>query len=254
MIGLTMPTTNSPPVATMPASDDPAVFILSRASRCSECGKELDPGAWITLTGEGDSRQAVCLACSDFDHLVFLPRGDAALTRRAGKHSKLRCIVLKWSRSRKRHERQGVLVEEHALHRAEEECLADAELRERRADRRREQDAKSDVDFANRFANAILESFPGAPAETATAIARHACQRHSGRVGRSAAAREHDPETVRLAVRAHLRHAQTRYDELLMQGIPRHDARREILHQLNAAEARWRNSEGETPTAKATPP
>jgi hypothetical protein len=41
-------------------------------------------------------------------------------------------VVLKWSRARNRYERQGLLVEEQALEKAEEECLADSELRERR--------------------------------------------------------------------------------------------------------------------------
>ena len=63
------------------------------------------------LAGE---KGALCLPCADLDHLVFLPSGDAALTRRAGKHSTLAAVVLKWSRARKRYERQGFLVEETA--------------------------------------------------------------------------------------------------------------------------------------------
>jgi len=68
---------------------------------------------------------ALCLACADLDHLVFLPSGDTALTRRARKHSTLTAVVLKWSRARKRYERQGLLVEAGALEMAEEECSAD---------------------------------------------------------------------------------------------------------------------------------
>src|SRR5258706_9833338 len=94
----------------------------ARAGARSECGEELGRKAWITLAGE---RRALCLACADLDHLVFLPSGDAALTRRAYKHSKLAAVVLKWSRARKRYERQGILVEEAALALAEQECLAD---------------------------------------------------------------------------------------------------------------------------------
>jgi len=56
---------------------------------------------------------------SDLDHLVFLPSGDAALTRRATKASSLSAVVVRGSRSRKRYERQGVLVEEPALALAE---------------------------------------------------------------------------------------------------------------------------------------
>ena len=60
------------------------VFISSRASTCSECGENLGSHAWITLAGD---RGALCLTCADLDHLVFLPSGDAALTRRAKRNS-----------------------------------------------------------------------------------------------------------------------------------------------------------------------
>ena len=88
----------------------------------------------MTLAGE---KGALCLACADLDELVFHPSGDAALTRRALKHSVLSAVVLKFSRARGRYERQGLLVEESALNQAEAECLADAEARERRAERQK---------------------------------------------------------------------------------------------------------------------
>ncbi len=77
------------------------VFISNRDSSCGECGEELGRQAWITRAGE---RGALCLACADLDHLVFLPSGDAALTRRARKHSKLAAVVLNWTRARKRYD------------------------------------------------------------------------------------------------------------------------------------------------------
>ena len=43
-------------------------------------------------------------------------------------------------------------------------------------------------------------------------------------MGRSAAAKELDKEAVRLAVTAHVRHAETNYDDLLLHGIERQDA------------------------------
>jgi hypothetical protein len=49
------------------------------------------------------------------DHLVFLPSGDAGLTRRAHRTSELSAVVVRFSRSRKRYERQGLLVENAAL-------------------------------------------------------------------------------------------------------------------------------------------
>src|SRR5712692_1578649 len=102
------------------------VFISTRESRCDECREDLGSRALILLAGD---RGALCLTCADLDHLLFLSSGDAALTRRARQHSTLAAVVLKWSRARKRYERQGLLVEAAALDKAEQECLADSEVR-----------------------------------------------------------------------------------------------------------------------------
>jgi hypothetical protein len=88
------------------------VFISHRNSKCGECGEELGTKAWITLE---ENKGALCLACADLDELVFLPSGDAALTRRSKKYSNLSAVVLKFSKARGRYERQGLLVEERAL-------------------------------------------------------------------------------------------------------------------------------------------
>lgn len=55
--------------------------------------------------------------------LESLPSGDAALTRRATKYSEHAAVVVRFSRSRGRYERQGILVETSTLHRAEQECV-----------------------------------------------------------------------------------------------------------------------------------
>ena len=120
---------------------DLKVFITTRESSCGECGEDLGRKAWITLEKD---RGALCLSCADLDHLVFLPSGDAALTRRARKYSMLSAVVLKWSRARKRYERQGLLVEDQALEQAERECLADSEVRARRKEREVERRAEMD--------------------------------------------------------------------------------------------------------------
>lgn len=117
------------------------VFITNRDSTCDKCGKNLGRKAWITLNQD---KGALCLACADLDHLVFLPPGNAVLTRRAHQHSRLSVVALKWSRNRKRYERQGLLVEETALEKAEKECLADDEIRARR--REREAERRKEID------------------------------------------------------------------------------------------------------------
>lgn len=101
--------------------DEIVVFWIIRDSACAECGEELGKGRFLRI----ETERPLCLRCADLDHLVFLERGDAALTRRASRYSTLRAVVVRFSRSRKRYERQGVLVEEQALARAEQECLSD---------------------------------------------------------------------------------------------------------------------------------
>jgi hypothetical protein len=213
------------------------VFITAGESTCSECGEELGRKAWITLEG---GRGALCLACADLDHLVFLPSGDATLTRRARKHSALSAVVLKWSRARKRYERQGLLLEEAALERGEAECLADAEARTRAREREAERRAELDQEYVERFARQVRELFPRCPSGTEYAIAAHACRKYSGRVGRSAAAKALDEQAVLLAVAAHVRHAESSYDALLASGLERREARHRVLGPVEAVLSRWR--------------
>lgn len=216
---------------------DLKVFISNRASTCGECGEHLGAQAWITLAGE---QGALCLACADLDHLLFLPAGDVALTRRARKHSTLSAVVLQWSRARKRYERQGLLVEAQALAQAEEECLADSEVRARRQERDATRRAALDHQYVDQFAARVRELFSACPSGRERDIAEHACLKYSGRVGRSASARALE-EAVRLAVMAHVRHRETPYDALLARGYDRWEARaaveeavRRVLHKWGA--------------------
>jgi len=213
------------------------VFISHRDSTCDECGEELGRQAWITLE---ENKGAVCLSCADLDELVFLPTGDAALTRRAKKHSKLSAVVLKFSKARGRYERQGLLVEEDALKQAEAECLDDNEIRERRNERARERRVEMDEEYVRQFAIRIRDLFPGCPESREQIIAEHACLKYSGRVGRSAGAKSLEEAMVTLAVQAHIRHRETNYDSLLSQGWPRNEARARVRDRVEALLASWR--------------
>ena len=215
---------------------DLKVFISSRDSTCDECGEDLGRKAWITLT---EDKGALCLACADLDHLLFLPAGDAALTRRSRKYSTLNAVVLKWSRARKRYERQGVLVEADALAQAEQECLADADARAKRREREAARRAELDQHYVEQFARRIRQLYPNCPAKREIVIAEHACLKYSGRVGRSAAAKSLDEEAVRLAIIAHIRHAETNYDLLLAQGFNRQEARAMIESDVYQTLNRW---------------
>lgn len=80
-----------------------------RALRCSRSGdllmEDLGP---------------LCLACVGLGDLEFLPAGDALLTRRAKAKSARHAVVVRIDRSRKRYERQGLLVEAELLRQAKE--------------------------------------------------------------------------------------------------------------------------------------
>ena len=220
------------------APQPPTVFSIVRESRCSQCQREIWKGELLTM----QANQPLCLECADLDHLVFLPSGDAALTRRATKYSGLWAVVVRFSRSRKRYERQGVLVEEEALEKAEQECLADADLwaarQERHAIRRQAEDAA----LTTATAEKIRALYPGCPPEEVRRIAAHTAVRGSGRVGRSAAGRALDDTALDLAVAAWVRHHHTRYDELLMRGRERSAARGEVRDKMDAVLDRWRTA------------
>lgn len=223
-------------LATSPRRTGLIVVQPLKRKQCAECR-----GGPLTLLvlEEGAPR---CLDCADLGHLVFLPRGDTALTRRAREESALSAVVVRFNRRKGRYERQGVLVEEAALGRAEARCLADAEARRRRRVRDARRRAAQDVRFTEEFAAEILRLFPGCPVERAEGIAGHASVRGSGRVGRSAAGRALSEGAVVSAVVASVRHLDTPYDQLLMSGVPRQEARRRIAAGVETVLGGWRTA------------
>jgi hypothetical protein len=75
---------------------------------CHRCGGS---GDLLVMEHPGPA----CLKCTGLDDLAFLGAGDALLTRRAKAKSKKHAVVVRFSRSRRRYERQGLLVEPQAL-------------------------------------------------------------------------------------------------------------------------------------------
>ncbi|HEY6969131.1 MAG TPA: DUF2293 domain-containing protein [Candidatus Angelobacter sp.] len=210
-------------------------LISKKDSVCSACKKELGSGNFLTL----DKGQGLCMECADLDHLVWLPSGDAALTRRAKKHSKLWAVVVKFSRARRRYERQGLLVEEEALAEAEKECEADQAVREARREYNAGRRLEQDTELANQMRAKLMEIFPGCAAKDAEKIAAHTSKRGSGRVGRSEAGRNLEEEALKLAAVAYIRHQFTDYDVLLMRGIPREEARGSVRDKIQTVLHKW---------------
>jgi hypothetical protein len=152
---------------------DIVVISAHSAWTCASCG-----GAGDLLLK--DQAGALCLDCADLGHLEFLPSGDAALTRRAKKASRLSAVVVRWSLRRKHYERQGILAEPAAIEQAAQDCVSDADVRARRRERDQIRRADHDVRFRDEFAASIREQFPGCPTLRADAIALHAAVAASG--------------------------------------------------------------------------
>ena len=214
----------------------PVVFQNLHEAQCSECGAEIEQGSFLSMELE----QPLCLQCARLDDLEFLPSGDTALTRRASKYSGRVAVVVRFSRSRGRYERQGILVESIALEKAERECVEDADeraaARAHGAERRREQDRELVVRMVKQIGNL----FPGCPLPGVVAIAEHTAVRGSGRVGRSEAGRNLGERALTLAVVAAVRQTHTEYDKLLASGVDRAAARERITDEVEEILAAWR--------------
>jgi hypothetical protein len=102
------------------ASRPPELVVIAPLNsdwKCHRCG---GTGDLLIMEQPGPS----CLPCAGLASLEFLPAGDAALSRRAKAKSEVHAVVVRFSRSRKRYERQGLLVQPEALREAEGELGA----------------------------------------------------------------------------------------------------------------------------------
>jgi hypothetical protein len=104
-----------PPREEAPAFE-PVVWISRHQNeKCAGCGEDLGKGRFVQVNEKDGVR---CLRCCGYDDLAFLGAGDALLTRRARARSNRVVIVVRWSTTRKRNEREGILVERSALREA----------------------------------------------------------------------------------------------------------------------------------------
>ena len=89
------------------------------------------------------------------------------------------------------------------------------------------------------FSQGVGALFPGCPIEEQRAIAEHACEKYSGRIGRSPAAKALQPGAIELAVRAHVRRIHTEHDELLARGVAREEARARVAASVAKCLEGW---------------
>jgi hypothetical protein len=86
------------------APDLVVVQPLNREWTCHRCG---GTGSLLMMEDPGPA----CLNCVGLDDLEFLPAGDTLLSRRVKAKSTRCAVVVRFSRNRRRYERQGLLVE-----------------------------------------------------------------------------------------------------------------------------------------------
>ena len=127
--------------------------------------------------------------------------------------------------------------------------LTDEEMRQRRRERARVRREMEDLDFQAKMAQEIRRLFPGCPAKRAQEIARHTGTRGSGRVGRTAAGRALDEDAITGAVIASVRHRDTAYDALLMEGQARDAARARVWDDVEELLEAWRAGKASRPDA-----
>ena len=101
-----------------------------------------------------------------------------------------------------------------------------------------------DKEYVAAFTEAVMRQFPGCPLSEASEIAAHACTRSSGRVGRTAAAKELNAEKVRLAVIAHVRHLHTNYDSIIERTHDKRGSRAKIKDNVTAVLQAWTRAAG----------
>jgi hypothetical protein len=90
------------------------IIPLNQEWTCHRCGGS---GDFLVMEKPGPA----CLRCVGLDDLEVLPAGDALLTRRTKAKSARHAVIVRFSRSRRRYERQGLLVEPQALADAQRE-------------------------------------------------------------------------------------------------------------------------------------
>lgn len=192
----------------IPASSSPSRDLefheLSYQSTCQRCGCVIAAETVLVPENQG----VTCLNCAGLDHLVFIRSGNSTLTRRVVKQFGRRNVVQRiWKHSRPW--RSGVMVDQQALDRAL--CAVATPTRKVSCEKPEASRVTRDREFARKIG--IL--YPGCPANERILIARRVCATGTDRIGRSAAGLRLDEKAIKSAVRAHIRHAHTNFDEFM---------------------------------------
>jgi len=215
-------------------------IFLSRKEKqiCCICYSIIPKGH--QFVAESEKSRGTCFKCSNFRHYGLLPSGNAAMTRRSKKHSARCGVVQEWNQRQKRYERKGQYVEPNAIVLAKTECEADqAQRNAKNAKAAVIRDVK-DKAYIIEFSKAIRKRYPNCPLKRELKIAEHACEKYSGRVGRTASAKEFNAKMIDLAVEAHIRHSETNYDNEFGKGKRKKEIRSDLKFEIKAKMSQWR--------------
>ena len=215
-------------------------IFLSRKEKqtCQLCRATILKGQ--KFVAESEKSRGICFNCSQFKYYSFLPSGDAAMTRRSKKHSTHCGILQEWNQRRRRYERKGQYVEPNAISIARQSCEADQAERQAKNAKAAIVREKQDQAYIIAFSKAIKNRFPNCPPNRELDIAKHACLKHSGRVGRTANAKQFDPKMIDLAVEAHIRHTETNYDNQFGKGKRKKEIRSDLKFEIQAKMSSWK--------------
>lgn len=214
------------------------IFLTKKEKlKCSSCNKRIAKGQ--AFVAESEKHRGTCFACSPFVNAAFLKPGNAALTRRSKKFSSYCGVLFEWNARRKRFQRKGQYVEAEAITKAQESCAKDEKERALKNEKAAVKRAEQDKIYILEFSKAIRERYPNCPNNRELAIAKHACEKHSGRVGRTAKAKEFDTKMIDLAVEAHIRHVETNYDHQFGSGKTKRMIRTDVKPYVVSVMRKW---------------
>lgn len=205
---------------------------------CQRCKRPVKLGE--RFVAESEEHRGTCFKCSPYINSAFLEPGDAAMTRRSKKHSNHCGVLYAWNQRRKRFERKGQYVEAKAIELAREECEKDAGKRAKSNEKAAIKRAADDIIYVEKFSEAIKQRYPKSPKNKPVEIAQHACEKYSGRVGRTANAKQFDEEMIDRAVEAHIRHTETNYDKQFNKGKTKRAIRSDLKLDILAIMRKWR--------------
>lgn len=160
---------------------------------------------------------------------VFVPKGDVYITKNCRKetHAAGQAVYVVVNKRRKPIGLRCPASIVKAVHESDQATTA------KRAEAVQKRDAAIEGDFEQ----ALKRLFPNIPKESIPRTVSHAVKKRSRRVGRSGTVQLDDK--VKLAVRAHIRHEHTEYEQLLRQGKSREEARRQVWSKLNEIARLW---------------